>query len=527
MKYYNLVTILALAGQAWGATQADLPKELLECSLEGDNLCQSLKDNCNTKYYYLAKFYFCTSFYPSKLYLCSVCFLMIALLLWIFISLSILVSKFFFPSLIEIAETLRVNRRVLSFVLIPFANGISDICNLFLSLRSNSIDLVLGQLIGSLFIILSVIIGIISIVYPFSIHENKWIVADMLWVFFLVSLAGIIFWDGKITRYECLIMSATYILYLVHVFFCNNEEKIIEESQHLTVEADNPSKSPKALVNMEDALNFLSREDHFYIEEQALSDLELNLTHERSKERSDNENLLVSIIRMKLLIIDIIIGQFVPGGVTRETEYYTCAYVYCFTVPCLINILYFHFGVMTLVSCWLITTIAVKLTSPLLAEHSKFKRTIAALLGITMSSVLISELSFQVLLIFKNLGLIMAVSEYLLGLLVFAIGNTLNDMVTNITIAKIDPMLGLYSCLGSPVLLVLLGIGMNGSIVTFNHDLIFQVSKELTTSMIGLMVITVIYLIYIPLNNWHFDKKLGFLVLSIFCIVIAVNFYWG
>lgn len=505
----------------------DSLKELLECSLEGDDVCQSLKDHCNTKYYYLAKFYFCTSFYPSNVYLFLVCFLLIALLFWIFISLSILVSKFFFPNLIEIAETLQVNRRVLSFVLLPFANGISDICNLFLSLRSNSVDLVLGQLIGSLLIILSVIIGIISIVYPFSIHENKWIVADMLWVFFLVSLAGIIFWDGKITQYECLIMSATYVLYLIHVFFWNNEERILEENEHLTVEGDSPSKSPKALVNMEDALNLLSHEEHFYIEEQTLSDLEGNLAHEGSKENSDNENLLVWIIKTKLLMIDIIISQFVPGGLTRETKYYTWNYVYCFTIPCLINILYFQFSIITLVSSSLLVTAVVKLALPLLAEHSKFKKIIVGLLGISMSSILISELSFQVLLIFKNLGLIMAVSEYLLGLLVFAIGNTLNDMVTNITISKIDPMLGLYSCLGSPVLLVLLGIGMNGSIVAFKHDLIFQVSKELTTSMLGLMLITVIYLIYIPLNNWRFDKKLGFSVLGIFFIVITVNFYWG
>ncbi|GJJ08558.1 hypothetical protein Clacol_002776 [Clathrus columnatus] len=78
----------------------------------------------------------------------------------------------------------------------------------------------------------------------------------------------------------------------------------------------------------------------------------------------------------------------------------------------------------------------------------------------------------------------------LLGLTIFAIGNSLADLVANISIAAFAPIMGFSACFGGPMLNILLGIGISGSVVIqetgHNYNLHFSTTllvSPITRSM--------------------------------------------
>ena len=138
--------------------------------------------------------------------------------------------------------------------------------------------------------------------------------------------------------------------------------------------------------------------------------------------------------------------------------------------------------------------------------------------------------NINIIILLKNLGLIWRISDYILGLIVFSVSNSVNDLITNLTLAtKINPILGINSCLGTPLLLILLGIGINGAVVTSRtkHPVKFHLTNNIIISTFALLVTIILLLIYLPLNKWHFDKKLGYTLLAWYVIITTINLYLG
>lgn len=66
-------------------------------------------------------------------------------------------------------------------------------------------------------------------------------------------------------------------------------------------------------------------------------------------------------------------------------------------------------------------------------------------------------LANEVVALLMALGLIMNVSEAILGLTIFAVGNSLGDLVANLTIAQMGfPNMAVAACFGSPMLSMIL-----------------------------------------------------------------------
>ncbi|KAG7192734.1 uncharacterized protein KQ657_001517 [Scheffersomyces spartinae] len=146
--------------------------------------------------------------------------------------------------------------------------------------------------------------------------------------------------------------------------------------------------------------------------------------------------------------------------------------------------------------------------------------------GTGISLFIIGKLSFMALLIIRNLGMILPISNFLLGFLIFSIGSSLGDIITNLTISlRININYGTNACLGSPLLLILLGLGVNG-LATMYHlkvtHLDFHINYNTIVLVATLLLISSIYLIYIPLNGWVLDKKLGVLMLSIYISLVIL-----
>ncbi|KAL1919992.1 uncharacterized protein VTP21DRAFT_1138 [Calcarisporiella thermophila] len=134
----------------------------------------------------------------------------------------------------------------------------------------------------------------------------------------------------------------------------------------------------------------------------------------------------------------------------------------------------------------------------------------------------------EVVAVLQSTGIILGLSEAILGLTIFAMGNSLGDFVANTTLARMGfPTMAFTACYGSPLLNTLLGIGLGGSYMTWPgggmeyYSLLL--SRSILVTALGLMLVLILTLIIVPLNGYNVTKLWAVLSLSIYFTCMAIN----
>jgi sodium/potassium/calcium exchanger 6 len=133
----------------------------------------------------------------------------------------------------------------------------------------------------------------------------------------------------------------------------------------------------------------------------------------------------------------------------------------------------------------------------------------------------------------------MNISDSLLGLTVFAVGNSLGDLVANVTVARLGfPVMALSACFGGPMLNILLGIGIGGLYMSWHSTQHQQtlsagavptgpyrivISKTLVISGVTLLITLLGLLIIVPLNNWKMDRRIGWGLVALWVLSTLGN----
>lgn len=153
-------------------------------------------------------------------------------------------------------------------------------------------------------------------------------------------------------------------------------------------------------------------------------------------------------------------------------------------------------------------------------------RSLLCFLGFLVAIAWIATIANEVVGVLKAFGVILGISDAILGLTIFAVGNSVGDLVADITVARLGfPMMALSACFGGPMLNILLGIGVSGVYMTVSHGLhkhekhpdrplkykpySIDVSTTLIISGVTLLFTLVGLLVIVPLNKWKMDRKIG------------------
>lgn len=617
------------------------------CNLPiNSDYCPYITSNCDISYYSISYFYYCNYNLTFPLILISL--LIIFGVITICVTLSILVSNYLFKNLNELTEKFHIGTSILSFILIPLSNAFADLINFNAAFASGSSNLVIGELIGSLLILFTLIIGSISILNsPYKIKNPKNLLIDLSWVLSVLVLFAYILSDGKFTFYECSIMSGLYIVYILFLYFSDknkNFEDLDDENLNLNdalsvlshelptnhinlvenlylsisdphkghsqtiIACDHSDEEPendgynKVKNNVTDKNNdfqvFLDIHNNQYTKSKytpidlALDRIpspnsantllladpishksSLNLTRTRSPIYEAIHNIEETVIEeslntLKLMVnaIDMSLFLLVPVNLESTNDFFlddefddtsvfgdntstqndiTRTFIekilnwkrvqqspllkYWYVIT---TCLFTNFQFLNLPASHLILLI-VTLISLVGLTHdympTSYKEIFVNLVGVFLSIIITSNITLEILQILKNLGLIWRISEYLLGLVVFSISNSLNDFVTNLTLSAINPSFGINACLGTPMITILLGIGFNGLFLSRkDHESIkFALTKSVVISMVSLVMVILMYLVYLPLNKWQFDKRIGYISIAWYFGLMGINFYLG
>ncbi|KAJ2747270.1 hypothetical protein GGI20_000695 [Coemansia sp. BCRC 34301] len=139
----------------------------------------------------------------------------------------------------------------------------------------------------------------------------------------------------------------------------------------------------------------------------------------------------------------------------------------------------------------------------------------------------------EVVSITQALGLILGLSEEILGLTVVGFGNSLGDLVTNLTLTRMGyPMMALSACFGGPMLCLLIGVGVAAYGIMAgsgpDDDGMYHMpitSPTVLVSTACLLLNSLIYLVAIPRLNYHMTRAVGLAVLAVYFTGMAVNIY--
>ncbi|PHH54997.1 putative cation exchanger C3A12.06c [Ceratocystis fimbriata CBS 114723] len=161
-------------------------------------------------------------------------------------------------------------------------------------------------------------------------------------------------------------------------------------------------------------------------------------------------------------------------------------------------------------------------------------------MGFLVSIAWIATIAGEVVGVLKAVGVIMDISEALLGLTIFAAGNSLGDLVADITVARLGyPVMALAACFGGPMLNILLGIGVGGVMMMYRrahhkhqHDpskpihykpFKVEVGGALLISAIGLLITLVVLLVVVPANKWVLNRKIGWGLIILWGVTTSIN----
>ncbi|KAI9697583.1 MAG: hypothetical protein M1836_004533 [Candelina mexicana] len=167
-------------------------------------------------------------------------------------------------------------------------------------------------------------------------------------------------------------------------------------------------------------------------------------------------------------------------------------------------------------------------------------RFLLCFLGFVVAIAWISTIANEVVGVLKAFGVILGISDAILGLTIFAVGNSLGDLVADITVARLGyPVMALSACFGGPMLNILLGVGLSGLYMTIkggNHrykkhpdrpitykPYEIEVSSTLMISAVTLLVTLLGLLIVVPLNKWRMDRRIGWFLIGLWCVSTVGN----
>ncbi|KAL9043645.1 MAG: hypothetical protein Q9214_003173 [Letrouitia sp. 1 TL-2023] len=160
--------------------------------------------------------------------------------------------------------------------------------------------------------------------------------------------------------------------------------------------------------------------------------------------------------------------------------------------------------------------------------------------GFVVSIAWISSIANEVVGVLKAFGVILGISDAILGLTIFAVGSSLGDLVADITVARLGfPVMALSACFGGPMLNILLGIGISGLYMTVregrhkhekhpNRPIQYkpyqiEVSPTLMISGVTLLVTLLGLLVVVPLNKWRMDRRIGWGLVALWCATTLGN----
>ncbi|CAN8255966.1 unnamed protein product [Cochlearia groenlandica] len=463
----------------------------------------------------------------------------LVLSLWLFVLFYLLgdtAASYFCPSLDSLSKILKLSPTMAGVTLLSLGNGAPDLFSSVVSFtRSNDGDFGLNSVLGGAFFVSSFVVGTICLLIgskDVSIDKFSFI-RDMAFLLVALCCLGLIIFVGRVTIWVSLCYLSIYVIYvgLLSVSHFLYRKKPISDQVLLAREDLAEMGVPLLGCIAEDKLVFSEKT----YSERVLQEQELKVVFlDSSKKQPSCISVLMSIIGLPLYLP----RRLTIPVVCEDNWSRSCAIVSTAIAPFLLTqfycshyngserclILYIisgSFGLILGVLAYLITE----------ESHPPKKFSLVWLLGgFTMSVTWTYIIAQELVSLLISLGNIFGISPSVLGLTVLAWGNSLGDLIANVTVAvhggNDGAQVALSGCYAGPLFNTVIGLGVPlviSSVAEYPRVYIIPSDNSLLETLGFLMVGLLWALVIMPKKKMRLDRLVGGGLLAIYLCFLSLR----
>ncbi|KAM7416592.1 hypothetical protein PAMA_018578 [Pampus argenteus] len=472
-------------------------------------------------------------------------------LLFLFVILGLTASKFFCPNLSAISTSLHLTHNVAGVTFLALGNGSPDVFSAMVAFsRPHTAGLAVGALFGAGIFVTTVIAGSVALVKPFHVASRPFL-RDVIFYMVAVFWTFLILYRGTTTLGETLGYLGLYLVYVLTVII---SAYIYNRQKHsMNASAQNVSNIPE--FNSSDSyddddddvpcLGAGTIQQEYESEYRLLLPYSESTSHillsslnpvdNRTWRRKSWSWRVLKVLKTPLEVLLLLCIPVVDPD--KEDKNWrrplNCLQLITAPLVCVLSFqagIYGDYMIQGQFPLWLLTFLLGLFLSAIVfctttndcppKYHPLF-----ALLGFVVSAVLISAAASEVVSLLHMLGVVLSLSNTVLGLTLLAWGNSIGDCFSDITIARQGyPRMAISACFGGIIFNMLFGVGLGCLVqmIKTHSDVQFEPEGLLTWVLAGSLGLSlVLSFVIIPLCRFHLGRTYG-IFLHIFYVVFLV-----
>ncbi|XP_047447686.1 mitochondrial sodium/calcium exchanger protein [Mugil cephalus] len=468
-------------------------------------------------------------------------------LLFLFVFLGLAASKFFCPNLSAISSSLHLTHNVAGVTFLALGNGAPDIFSAMAAFsHPHTAGMAVGALFGAGIFVTTVVAGSVALVKPFAVASRPFL-RDVTFYMVAVYWTFLMLYRGTTTLGETLGYLGLYVVYVLTVIisaFIYNRQKhsantSIQNVAHIQEDLNSSDSSdddvsylPAGAIQQEyeseyrPLLPYSESTSHILLSS-------LNPVDCRKWRRKPLSWRVLKVVKTPLEVLLLLCIPIVDPDKEDKNWRRPLNCLHLITAP-LVCVLVFQSGayggymiqgqfplwlLILLLGLFLSSIVFCTTTNDCPPKYHPF----FALLGFVVSAVLISAAASEVVSLLHMLGVVLSLSNTVLGLTLLAWGNSIGDCFSDITIARQGyPRMAISACFGGIIFNMLFGVGLGcvTQMVKTQSAVQFESQGLLTWILAGSLGLSlVLSFVIVPLCRFHLSRAYG-----IFLLIFYVTF---
>lgn len=470
-------------------------------------------------------------------------------LLFLFVILGLTASKFFCPNLSAISTSLHLTHNVAGVTFLALGNGAPDIFSAIAAFsHPHTAGLAVGALFGAGIFVTTVVAGSVALVKPFAVASRPFL-RDVSFYMVAVFWTFLMLFRGTTTLGETFGYLGLYVVYVLTVIisaYIYNRQKHSMNSGVRSVtpvpefhSSDSSDDDVPCLTGGTIQQEYESEYRPLLPYSESTSQIllsSLNPVDNRKWRRKSWRWRVLKVLKTPVEVLLLLCIPVVDPDKEDKNWRRPLNCLHLITAP-LVCVLAFQSGIYAdhLIQgqfpLWLLIFLLGLFLSAIVFcsttnDHPPKYHPLFALLGFVVSAVLISAVASEVVSLLHMLGVVLTLSNTVLGLTLLAWGNSIGDCFSDITIARQGyPRMAISACFGGIIFNMLFGVGLGCLVQMLNthSDVEFEHEGLLTWILAGALGLSlVLSFIIVPLSRFHLGRAYGIFLLVFYAVFLLI-----
>ncbi|XP_061674433.1 mitochondrial sodium/calcium exchanger protein isoform X2 [Syngnathoides biaculeatus] len=471
-------------------------------------------------------------------------------LLFLFVILGLIASKFFCPNLSAISTSLHLTHNVAGVTFLALGNGAPDIFSAIAAFsRPHTAGLAVGALFGAGIFVTTVVAGSVALVKPFAVASRPFL-RDVIFYMVAVFWTYLILYRGTTTLGETLGYLGLYVAYVLTViisaYIYSRQKRLrsasIDDVPHIQAgfeASDSYDNGDPRLLAGTDQREYESEYRPLLQYTESTYQILLSSVNPVDNRKWRRKNWKWRVLKVLKTPAEVALLLCIPVvDHDREDKNWrrplNCLHLVTAPLACVFTFQSGIFGGFLIEGqfpLWLLTLLLGLFLCAIVFcsttnESPPTYHPAFALLGFVVSAVLISAAASEVVSVLHMLGVVLSLSNTVLGLTLLAWGNSIGDCFSDITLARQGyPRMAISACFGGIIFNMLFGVGLGSLVQRIKTHAEVQLEPEglLTWILAGSLGSSlVLSFVIVPLSRFHLGRRYGIFLLTFYGVFLVV-----